>query len=123
MTLRAIHNDDDHASAMAEIGRLWDTEPGTPEHDELEVLGVLVASYEEKRRPFPDADPVEAIKFRMEQSDFTQADLARTIGSVSRASEILRRKRHLTLEMIGKLNREWHIPAESLIKPYKLDVD
>jgi len=118
MTIRAIHNDDDHARAMAEIGRLWDADPGTPEHDELEVLGVLVATYEEKRWPFPDADPVEAIKFRMEQADFTQADLARTLGSVSRASEVLRRKRHLTIEMIWKLNREWHIPAESLIKPY-----
>jgi HTH-type transcriptional regulator/antitoxin HigA len=123
MTIRAIHNDDDHARAMAEIGRLWDADPGTPEHDELEVLGVLVATYEEKRWPFPDADPVEAIKFRMEQADFTQADLARTLGSVSRASEVLRRKRHLTIEMIWKLNREWHIPAESLIKPYELDRD
>jgi len=68
MTIRAIHNDDDHARAMAEIGRLWDADPGTPEHDEIEVLGVLVATYEVKRWPFPDADPVEAIKFRMEQT-------------------------------------------------------
>jgi HTH-type transcriptional regulator/antitoxin HigA len=121
MTIRAIHNDDDHARAVAEIGRLWGAAPGTPEHDQLEVLGVLVAAYEEKRWPLPDADPVEAIKFRMEQASLTQADLARTIGSVSRASEILRRKRHLTIEMIWKLNREWRIPAESLIKPYELD--
>jgi HTH-type transcriptional regulator/antitoxin HigA len=123
MTIRAIHNDDDHARAMAEIGRLWDADPGTPEHDEIEVLGVLVATYEVKRWPFPDADPVEAIKFRMEQAAFTQVDLARTLGSVSRASEILRRKRHLTIEMIWKLNREWQILAESLIKPDELDRD
>jgi HTH-type transcriptional regulator/antitoxin HigA len=80
MTIRAIHNDDDHAHAMAEIGRVWDADPGTPEHDELEVLGVLVATYEEKRWPFPDADPVEAIKFRMEQAEHTQADLALTFA-------------------------------------------
>jgi HTH-type transcriptional regulator/antitoxin HigA len=121
MTLRAIHNDEDHARAMKEIARLWDATPDSPEHDELEVLGVLVAAYEEKRWPIPDADPIEAIKFRMEQAALTQADLARALGSASRASEILRRKRHLTVEMIRILSREWNIPAESLIKPYELD--
>jgi len=121
VSVRAIHNDEEHAAAMAEIALLWNTEPGTPEHDDLEALGVLVAAYENSRWPIPDADPVEAIKFRMEQSSLTQADLAKLLGSASRASEILRRKRHLTIEMVWALSQEWHIPAESLIKPYELE--
>jgi HTH-type transcriptional regulator/antitoxin HigA len=121
MNIRPIRNDDDHAEAMAAIGLRWDAKPGTREHDELEVLGALVAQYEDKRWPLDTVDPVEAIKFRMEQSGYTQADLARTLGSQSRASEILRRKRHLTIEMAWTLHREWKIPAESLLKPYELD--
>jgi HTH-type transcriptional regulator/antitoxin HigA len=66
-------------------------------------------------------DPVEAIRFRMEQSGYTQADLARAIGSPSRASEILQRRRRLTIEMAWKLHREWNIPAESLLRPYEID--
>ena len=120
MTLRPIRNDEDHAFALGEIKRLWDAAPGTPEHDELEILGALVSQYEDTRWPMAAGDPVDAIRFRMEQADLTQADLARTIGSPSRASEILRRRRHLTVEVIWKLSREWQIPAESLIKPYEL---
>jgi HTH-type transcriptional regulator / antitoxin HigA len=120
MTIRPIHTDADHALALAEIERLWDAVPGTTGHDDLEVLGTLVAEYEEKRWPIDLPDPVEAIRFRMEQSGRTQADLATVLGSRSRASEVLARKRHLTVDMIWKLSREWQIPAESLIKPYDL---
>jgi HTH-type transcriptional regulator/antitoxin HigA len=121
MTVRPIRNDEDHTAAMAEIARLWNAEPGTPAHDELEIIGTLVSQYEDTRWPLDAGDPVDAIRFRMEQAGLTQTDLARTIGSQSRASEILRRKRHLTIEMIWTLHRDWKIPAESLIRPYDLD--
>jgi len=120
MTIRPIHTDADHALALAEIERLWDAVPGTPGHDDLEVLGTLIAECEENRWPIDLPDPVEAIRFRMEQSGRTQADLATVLGSRSRASEVLARKRHLTVDMIWKLSREWQIPAESLIKSYDL---
>lgn len=121
MRIRPIRTDKDHASAMREIGKVWGSKPGTPEHDDLEVLAVLISAYEDKRWPIPAADPIGAIKFHMEQGLRTQADLARVLGSSSRASEILNRKRHLTTEMIWALSREWGIPAESLIEPYELD--
>lgn len=119
MDIKPIHTDDDHAAAMAEIERLWDAEPGTPEHDKLEVLAALVDAYEAKRWPIDPPDPVEAIRWRMEQAGYTQADLATLLGSRSRASEVLNRRRHLTTEMAWKLHREWRIPAESLIRPYE----
>jgi len=119
--IKPVRNDHDHEEAIAEIERLWDAVPGTPEHDRLEVLGMLVADYEEERWPIDAPDPVEAIKFRMEQSGYTQSDLARVIGSRPRASEVLARKRRLTMEMVWKLSRQWKIPAETLVKPYELD--
>lgn len=119
-TIRPIRTDEDHAAAVADIERLWDAEPGTAEHDRLEVLGTLVDAYEARRWPIDPPDPVEAIKSRMEQAGYTQADLARVIGSRARASEVLARKRRLTLEMAWRLSTEWQIPAESLIRPYPL---
>jgi HTH-type transcriptional regulator/antitoxin HigA len=121
--IKPIHDDRDHEEAIAEIERLWNATPGTPEHDHLEVLGVLVNDYEEQRWPIDAPDPVEAIKFRMEQSGYTQSDLARVIGSRPRASEILARKRRLTMEMAWELSVQWKIPAETLVKPYKLDTE
>lgn len=121
MVAEPIRNDADHARAIERIEALWHAEPGTPEHDEIEILGVLVDAYEAKRWPIDPPDPVEAIRARMEQVGYTQAQFAELIGSRSRASEILRRKRYLTIEMAWKLNRSWGIPAESLIKPYKLE--
>jgi HTH-type transcriptional regulator/antitoxin HigA len=82
------------------------------------VLLTLADSYEEQRWPVAASDPVEAIRFRMEQAGHTQSDLADLLGSESRASEILKRKRPLTLKMIWKLHEEWGIPAEILIRPY-----
>jgi HTH-type transcriptional regulator/antitoxin HigA len=115
MELRPLRNDQDHAQALAEIERLWNAAPGTPEHDRLEVLGLLVNVYEDLRWPMKPGDPVVAIKFQMEQAGHTQADLAKLLGSRSRASEILSRKRPLTMEMAAKLHRAWRIPAESLL--------
>src|SRR5215472_11985978 len=107
MELRPLRNDHDHAEALAEIERLWNAVPGTPEHDRLEVLGLLVNAYEDFHWPIQPGDPVVAIKFQMEQAGHTQADLAKLLGSRSRASEILRRKRPLTMEMAAKLHRAW----------------
>lgn len=119
--VKPIRTDEDHAEAIAEIERLWSAEPGTVEHDRLEVLGMLVDTYEAARWPIEAPDPVEAIKSRMEQNGYSQSDLGRLLGSRPRASEVLARKRKLTVEMIHKLTNEWHIPAEVLIKPYRTE--
>jgi HTH-type transcriptional regulator / antitoxin HigA len=115
MELRPLRNDRDHAQALAEIEHLWSAAPGTLEHDRLEVLGLLVNAYEDLRWPIEPGDPVAAIRFQMEQAGHTQADLPKLLGSRSRASEILSRKRPLTMEMAVKLHRAWRIPAECLL--------
>jgi HTH-type transcriptional regulator / antitoxin HigA len=115
MELRPLRNDQDHAQALAEIERLWNAAPGSSEHDRLEVLALLVSAYEDLHWPIDPGDPVEAIEFQMEQAGHTQADLAKLLGSRSRASEILSRKRPLTMEMAAKLHRVWRIPAECLL--------
>lgn len=84
------------------------------------MLALVIADYEAKHWPIDSPDPIEAIKYRMEQSGYGQRDLAILLGSRSRASEILSRKRALTMEMVWKLNREWGIPADNLIRPYDL---
>jgi len=121
MEIRPIVTDDDHRAALKEIDRLWGAAPDTPEGAMLDALATLVQAYEERRWPSEPLDPVEAIIASMQWNDRTQADLAKLLGSRSRASEILGRKRALTLEMIHKLQSEWGIPAELLIRPYKLD--
>lgn len=121
--LRPIHTDADHAAAVAEIERLWDAAPGTPEHDRLEVLGILVAAYEDARWPIDPPDPVEAIKARMEQAGYTRGQLATLLGSQSRATEILSRRRRLTMDMAWKLSQAWKIPADTLIRPYPTQAD
>jgi HTH-type transcriptional regulator/antitoxin HigA len=115
-----IRNDSDHQQALAEIERLWGAASGTPDGDRLDVLMTLVDSYERAKWPGEDLDPVDAIKARMENAGWTRKDLERIVGSSGRASEILNRKRHLTLPMIWKLVREWKMPAEVLVRPYKL---
>ena len=87
------------------------------------MLAALIEGYEAKRWPIEPPDPVEAIKFRMEQAGLKQSDLARLLGSKSRASEVLNRKRVLTLEHAFKLHREWHIPADVLLQPYRAPDD
>ena len=119
-TISPIRDDASHQAALAEIERLWGTKNGTPEGDRLEVLMTLVDAYERQRWPDKDLDPVEAIEARMENSGRSRKDLERIVGSSGRASEILNRKRHLTLAMIWRLVEEWKMPAELLIKPYKL---
>jgi HTH-type transcriptional regulator/antitoxin HigA len=115
-----IRTKSDYRAAMKEVEALWDAAPGTPGHDRLEVLGTLIDAYEARQFPIEAPDPVEAIKFRMEQAGYDRAAFVAVIGSASRASEILNRRRALTTEMIWKLHTKWHIPAESLVRPYKV---
>lgn len=119
MDVRPIRTEADYDAALAEIDRLFDAESGSAEGDRLEVLLALVAAYEARHWPVEPPDPVDAIRFRMEQAGYTQSDFARLLGSRARASEILSRKRPLSMAQVRKLNREWEIPAESLIRPYE----
>lgn len=117
--LRPIRTEDDHRAALRELGVFFDSEPepGTPEGDHFEVLLTLVQSYEAKHFPIDLPDPVEAIKFHMEQSGLTAKDLQPMIGRLNRVYEVLNRKRPLTLPMIWKLHQGLGIPAENLIRP------
>ncbi len=115
MTTHPIHTEDDHEAALARIAALWDALPGSPEHDELEVLAILVSAYEDRRWPIQPPDPVEAIKFHMEQNGLRQKDLANVVGKVSRASEILGRRRKLMVEMIRAIHSQWGIPLGALV--------
>jgi HTH-type transcriptional regulator/antitoxin HigA len=119
MDIRPIHNDDDYRAAMREISAFFDQEPepGSPDGDRFEILLTLAEAYETKHFPIDLPDPVEAIKFRMEQSGLTPKDLQPMIGRLNRVYEILNRKRPLTLNMIWKLHEGLGIPAESLIRP------
>lgn len=115
MTIRPIHTQADHDAAIARVEALWNADPGTPEHDELEVLGVLVSAFEDTQWPILPPDPIEAIKFHMQQNGFRQKDLAALLGSESRASEILNRRRPLTVQMIKAIHTAWSVPLASLI--------
>ncbi|MEL6672062.1 MAG: helix-turn-helix domain-containing protein [Bacteroidota bacterium] len=118
MTLRPIKTEADYQQALLRLEEIFDAKLGTPEGDELEILGYLIEKYEDANFPIPPADPIEAIKFRMEQLGLKQKDLAEIIGYKSRVSEILNRKRKLTLEMIRKLHARLKIPTEILIQEY-----
>jgi HTH-type transcriptional regulator/antitoxin HigA len=103
---------------MNRLEVIFDAKPGTPEGDELEVLGILIDKYEQEHYLIGYPDPIEAIKFRMEQLGYSQSDLARVVGLKSRASEILSKKRKLTLEMIRQLHQTLGIPTDVLIQSY-----
>jgi HTH-type transcriptional regulator / antitoxin HigA len=120
MMIKPLRTDADNAEAIARIEALWGSSPGTPEGDELDVLATLVDQYESKRWPDREIDPVDCLRIVMDDTDRSQADLARLLGSRSRASEILNRRRALTVEMIWSISREWKIPADLLVKPYAL---
>ena len=118
MDIRPIRTDADYKSTLKVISRLMQSDPelGTPEGDRLDVLTTLVQAYEAKHFPIDLPDPVEAIKFRMEQGGLTAKDLEPMIGRRNRVYEVLNRKRPLTLPMIRKLHQQLGIPAESLIR-------
>lgn len=115
MNIQPIRTEKDHRLALARIEAIFDARPGTAEGDELEVLGILVDEYERRHFPIDAPDPIEAVKFRMEQLGLTQKDLADLVGSRSRASEILSGARPLSLRLIRLLNRTLGIPADVLI--------
>ncbi|HZF42427.1 MAG TPA: transcriptional regulator [Sphingomonadaceae bacterium] len=119
MDIRPIKTDEDHRAALQEIEKLWGADEGTPEGDRLDVLATLVEAYEERRWPADELDPVEAIEAAMVEAGRTRSDLAGLLGE-SRATEILRRKRHLTLPMIRKIAGTWRLPERVLVKDYKL---
>lgn len=116
MEIRPIKTEQDHNAAIRRIEVLWGAKKDTPQGDEMDLLVTLVESYEMKHYPIAPPDPVDAIKFRMEQMDMTKADLIQFIGSQSRVSEILNRKRKLTLGMIKSLYKGLKIPAEILLE-------
>jgi HTH-type transcriptional regulator/antitoxin HigA len=120
MDIRPIRNDEDHAAAVALIERYWDAEDGSPEADTLDVLATLVDAYEDTRWPVGSVDPIETTKAHMAATGRTQSDLAEVIGSRPRASEVMARKRPLTINMIRGLVDEWHLPAALLIARYNL---
>lgn len=121
MDIRPIHTDADYQAALREVAPYFETEPetGSPDGDRFEVMLTLIEAYEAKCFPIDLPDPVEAIKFRMDQAGLTPKDLQPMIGRLNRVYEVLNRKRPLTLAMVWKLHKELGIPAESLIKPTK----
>jgi HTH-type transcriptional regulator/antitoxin HigA len=119
MTIKPIRTEADHAAALREIERLWGAEEGTTAGDRLDVLTTLVEAYEQAHFPIDPPDPIEAIKFRLEQQGVDQKALIGVIGGRSRVHEVLRRDRALSLAMIRRLNKSLHIPAEVLIRPIR----
>ena len=117
--IRPLRSDAEHKRALAEIERYFEREPkpGTPAADRFDLLALVIDDYEKKRWPIEPPDPIDAVRWRMQTGGFTQADLGRLIGSRQRASDILKRRRRLTMQMAWKLHRAWGIPAEALIRP------
>jgi HTH-type transcriptional regulator/antitoxin HigA len=115
--LKPIRSEEEYDEALREIEPFFDREPqpDTPEGDHFEILAMLIEDYEAKHWRVDSPDPVEAIKYRMEQSNLKPKDLTPMIGNINRVYEILGHKRTLTLAMIRRLNRDLHIPAQSLI--------
>jgi HTH-type transcriptional regulator/antitoxin HigA len=118
--IKPIKSELDYDAALAEIEGLMDAKADTAQGDKLAVLVALVSAYEEQHWPIEPPDPITAIRYKMEINGLKQSDLGALLGSRSRASEILKRQRPLTLGMIRELHAKWGIPAESLLKPYRL---
>jgi HTH-type transcriptional regulator/antitoxin HigA len=118
--LKPLRSEADYEAALAEVGELWGAKSGTPRGDRLDVLATLIDVYETEHHPMRAPDPVEAIKFRMEQQGLTRKDLEKILGSRMRVSEVLNRRRGLSIEMIRKLHAKLNIPAEVLIAPARL---
>lgn len=118
MKITPIRNEQDYQEALEKLEILFDSKKGSDEGDELEILSILIDKYENETYPIDLPDPIEAIKFRMEQMGMKQKDLAEIVGFKSRVSEILNKKRKLTIDMIRKLNTTLHIPTDVLIQDY-----
>lgn len=118
MRLKLIKTEEDYHQALERLETIFDATLGTEIGDELEILGILIDKYENEYFPIGLPDPIEGIKFRMEQMDYTQNNLANVISLKSRASEVLNRERKLSLEMIRKIHENLHIPTGVLIQAY-----
>ncbi len=118
MEIRPIRTKADYRAALKEVERLWEAAPGTGDGDRVEVLATLIEAYEAKHHPIPPPDPIAAVEFMMEQKALTRRDLEPAIGSRGRVSEILNRKRPLTLPMVRALSSLLDIPTEILARPY-----
>jgi len=124
MEIRPIRTDKDHRAALAEINTCWGASEGTEEGDRLDVLLALVDIYEAKRWPIDideSFDPIDVLNYAIEELGHTQAELAELLDSRSRASEILSRRRALRVDMIHKISETWKIPADLLVRPYKIE--
>jgi HTH-type transcriptional regulator/antitoxin HigA len=120
MTLKLIKTDVEYQEALNRLEEIFDAKIGTPESDEADILGLLIDEYEKKHYPIDAPDPIEAIKIRMEEMDLKQKDLVGVIGGKSRVSEILNRKKKLTVEMVRSLASRLNLSAQILINDYKL---
>jgi HTH-type transcriptional regulator / antitoxin HigA len=119
MEIKPIRSNADHERALLEIQRLWGAKEGTREGDRLDVLVTLVDAYESEHFPMDPPDPIEAIRFRLEQQGLDPSALVGVIGGRSRVYEVMHRKRALSLEMIRRLNERFGIPADVLIRPIR----
>jgi len=120
MNIKPIKNETDYRSALKRLEAIFDAPAGSNESDEADLLGLLIDDYEKKHHPIEAPDPIEAIKIRMEEMHLKQIDLVDEIGGKSRVSEILNRKRKLTLDMIRNLNKRLNLSSDLLINEYKL---
>lgn len=120
MNIQPVKNEENYELALTRVDELINAEPDTLEGDELDMLVTLIEAYEEKNHPIEVPDPIEAIRFRMEQYGMSNKDLVQYIGSTGRVSEILNYKRGLSMTMIRRLNAGLKIPLESLFKEYKI---
>jgi HTH-type transcriptional regulator/antitoxin HigA len=120
MEIKPIRTEDDYDAMLARIDTIFDAEPGTEESDELDILFLIVEEYERKHYPIEPLNPVEFIKCTMELRGVGQKELAELLNSRSRASEILNRKRPLSLDQIRKIAAAWNVPAEAMISEYEL---
>lgn len=118
MEHKVIKTEEEYKNALKRLELIFDSELGTKNGDELELLSLLIDNYEKIHFPIDLPDPVEAIKFRMEQMDYKAKDLAKVIGFRSRVTEILNKKRKLSLPMIRRINKQMHIPTDVLIQEY-----
>ena len=124
MDIRPIRTDQDHRAALEEIDACWGAPEGSEKGDKLDVLVVLVESYEARRWPIEGDegfDPIDVLHYAIDELGHTQTEFADLLGSRSRASEILSRRRSLTVDMIHKISDAWKIPADLLVRPYRID--
>jgi HTH-type transcriptional regulator/antitoxin HigA len=120
MKLRPLRTDTDLQDALRQAEKLWGAAPGSPEAEQLELLTILIERYENEKWPIEESDPIDILHYAFTEMGHSQAELSTLLGSRSRASEIMSRKRPLTLEMIRKISAAWHIPIALLARPYAL---